>query len=281
MLIVRQKISTKTSFSLLVYKYDMILIKSPEEISIMKVGGGKLWTILQILLSQAKAGVSLTTIEKNARNSIQKAGGVPSFMTVKGYQWATCLCLNEQVVHGIPSAYILQEGDVLTIDVGMEYKGLHTDTAWTKIIQNSKFKIQNQEYKQKLRFLKTGEEVLKKAIGVAKAGNRVGHISQIIEQTITSFGYDVVQSLTGHGVGKKLHEEPMIPEYLDKPIEKTPLLTPGMTLAIEVIYAMGKGAIVYPNQDGWTLAAKDRSLTAVFEKTIAIEESETFVLTGS
>ena len=281
MLIVRQKISTKTSFSLLVYKYDMILIKSPEEISIMKVGGGKLWTILQILLSQAKAGVSLTTIEKNARNSIQKAGGVPSFMTVKGYQWATCLCLNEQVVHGIPSAYILQEGDVLTIDVGMEYKGLHTDTAWTKIIQNSKFKIQNQEYKQKLRFLKTGEEVLKKAIGVAKAGNRVGHISQIIEQTITSSGYDVVRSLTGHGVGKKLHEEPMIPEYLDKPIEKTPLLTPGMTLAIEVIYAMGKGAIVYPNQDGWTLAAKDRSLTAVFEKTIAIEESETFVLTGS
>jgi len=116
---------------------------------------------------------------------------------------------------------------------------------------------------------------------VAKAGNYVGHISQIIEQTITTAGYDVVRSLTGHGVGKILHEEPMIPEYLEKPIERTQILLPGMTLAIEVIYAMGKGAIEYENEDGWTLATKDHSMSAVFEQTIAIQEGDSSVLTGS
>jgi methionyl aminopeptidase len=259
----------------------MILLKSPEEISIMREGGQKLWRILQILLKEAVVGVSLETLECHAREHIQKAGGTPSFMTVKGYQWATCLCLNEQVVHGIPREYILKEGDLLTIDVGMAYKGFHTDTAWTKIIQQKTKDNKQKADEKKERFLKVGEETLKKAIGAAKAGNRVGHISDAIESSITDAGYDVVRSLTGHGVGKKLHEEPMIPEYLDKPIEKTPLLTAGMTLAIEVIYAMGIGAIIYLNEDGWMLATKDRSLTAVFEQTIGVGERETFVLTGS
>jgi len=257
----------------------MIFPKSPDEIAVMKVGGKKLWNILQTLLEEAVVGIPLERLEQNTRLAIRNAGGTPSFMTVKGYQWATCLCLNEEVVHGIPSSYVLQEEDVLTIDIGMIYEGLHTDTAWTKIIRRQK--TEDREQKEKEKFLRVGEEALKKAIGVAKAGNRVGHISQMIERTITGAGYDVVRSLTGHGVGKKLHEEPMIPEYLDRPIEKTALLTPGMTLAIEVIYAMGKGAIVYPNQDGWTLSTKDRSLSAVFEQTIAIQEKETVVLTGS
>jgi len=247
----------------------------------MREGGKKLWHILQILLDMSVAGVPLEIIEQRARNEIQKAGGSPSFMTVNGYQWATCLCLNEQVVHGIPSSYILKDGDVFTIDIGMIYKGFHTDTAWTKIIQNSESKIQNQELKEKEKFLKVGEETLQKAISVAKAGNRVGHISQTIEQTITASGYDVVRSLTGHGVGKILHEEPMIPEYLDKPIDKTPLLTSGMTLAIEVIYAMGKGGIEYESEDGWTLATKDKSLSAVFEQTITVGDGDSSVLTGS
>lgn len=259
----------------------MIPVKSPEEISIMREGGRKLWKILQALLSQAAVGVSLNAVDRNAQEQIRKAGGTPSFMTVKGYQWATCLCLNDQVVHGVPSDRILKEGDVLTIDIGMVYKGFHTDTAWTKIIGQKTKDNKQKADGEKERFLATGEETLKKAMGSVKAGNRIGHISQTIEEAIIGAGYDVVRSLTGHGVGRKLHEEPMIPEYLDKPVEKTPLLTDGMTLAVEVIYAMGKGAIVYPNEDGWTLASKDHSLTAVFEQTIAVQERDSSVLTGS
>jgi len=256
--------------------------KSQQEIRYMREGGQKLWNILQKLLAESTIGVSLELIEKHAGEEIQKAGGTPSFTTVKGYKWATCLCLNDQVVHGIPSGRLLQDGDIFTIDIGMIYKGFHTDTAWTKIVrsQNSKI-VTSQNYKEKEQFLETGKKALELAKKVAKAGNYVGHISQIIEQTITTAGYDVVRSLTGHGVGKILHEEPMIPEYLEKPIERTQILLPGMTLAIEVIYAMGKGAIEYENEDGWTLATKDHSMSAVFEQTIAIQEGDSSVLTGS
>lgn len=253
----------------------MISIKNNEEISIMREGGKKLWKILQALLEESVVGVSLKTIEDHAKQYINDVGGTPSFMTVGGYQWATCLCVNDQVVHGIPSAYTLREGDVFTIDIGMIYKGLHTDTAWTKIISRQT------GYEEKEKFLNVGQETLKKAIKAAKAGNRIGHISQAIEDGVTGAGYSIIPSLTGHGVGKKLHEEPMIPGYLDKPLERTPLLTSGMTLAVEIIYAFGKGAIVYSTDDGWTLASKDRSLTAVFERTIAIGDTESSVLTGS
>lgn len=271
----------------------MIYPKTPQQIKEMREGGKKLGAILQKLLSQAKPGMRLSEIEKNAQTLIRDAGGTPSFSTVENYKWATCLCINEQVVHGIPTEYALKEGDLLTIDIGMIYKKLHTDTAWTIIMNNSQpasparlvsqraggLRIKNEDMKEKERFLEVGKETLKLAIAQARPGNRVGHISQAIETSIKGAGYAVVRSLTGHGVGEELHEEPMIPEYLDRPVEETPLLSRGMTLAIEVIYAMGKGSIVYDNQDGWTLASKDRSLTAVFEHTIAIEDDQTYVLT--
>ena len=259
----------------------MISLQSVADISIMKEGGKKLWNILQKLLQESVPGVSLQEIERHACTYIEHAGGTPSFTTVKGYKWATCLCVNDQIVHGIPSPYVLKEGDVFTIDVGMVYKGFHTDNAWTQIIKTQNSKITNQNYKEKERFLRVGEETLKKAIQAAKAGNRVGNISLIIQEMITEAGYDIVQSLTGHGVGKKLHQDPMIPGFLDRPLEKTQILTAGMTLAIEIIYAEGRGDIVYSNDDGWTIATKDRSLSAVFEQTIAINEKETIVLTGS
>ncbi len=253
-------------------------IRTPQEIEAMREGGRKIWTILQRLLDESRVGVTLNAIEEHAQSYIREAGGTPSFSTVKGYNWATCLCINDQVVHGIPNAYALREGDVFTIDIGMVYKGLHTDTAWTKIVGSP---AKSPEQTEKERFLTVGKETLVKAIQAAVAGNRVGHISQAIEQGILGAGYDVVRSLTGHGVGKKLHDEPLIPEYLEKPLERTPLLVPGMTIAIEVIYAMGSGEIVYSSRDGWTLASEDGSLTAVFEQSVAIGEKETTVLTGS
>jgi methionyl aminopeptidase len=264
----------------------MILVKTPEEIHIMQEGGRKLGVILSNLLSMSGAGVSLETIEQSAQKLIYKEGGTPSFQTVEGYRYATCLCVNEEVVHAPPRPLVLKEGDILTIDIGMLYQGFHTDTAWTKIITSHNFclpagkaSLITHNSQEKLNFLKTGELTLKKAIEIARPGDRVGNISEIIEKNITEKGYSVVRALTGHGVGKNLHEEPMIPEYLEGPVEKTPLLTVGMTLAIEVIYAIGNSAIEYANNDGWTLASKDRSLTAVFEHTIALLEEKTIVLT--
>lgn len=249
-----------------------MIAKAKDEIAVMREGGAKLGAILQELLSMAAPGVTLLDIEALADRLIHEAGGEASFQTVKGYRWATCLCVNDVVVHGIPTQYQLKEGDLLTIDVGLLYKGFHTDTAWTKEIISHKSKVLSP-------FLKTGEEALWKAIGEAKAGNRVGHISQAIQTVIEGAGHGIVKTLVGHGVGKELHEAPQIPGFLKGSIETTPELASGQTLAIEVIYAMGDGRVAYPNDDGWSIASRDGSPTAVFEHTVAVTDGEPEVLT--
>lgn len=250
----------------------MTSIKIPEEIASMRTGGKKLGAILRELLSMSTVGTNLLDLEKHAKKRVQEEGGLPSFTTVEGYPYVTCLCINEEVVHGMPRDYSLRDGDILTIDIGMIYEGLHTDTASSICIG------QNKDAKKEL-FLKTGEIALAKAITAAISGHRVGDISFAIQTTIEAAGYHVVADLTGHGVGRVLHEEPMIPEYVRGDISRTPLLASGMTLAIEVIYAMGEGSIIYKNHDGWTLESKDRSLTATFEHTIVIGEAKSDVLT--
>jgi methionyl aminopeptidase len=255
----------------------MIHLKTPEEIAIMGEGGKKLGTILEDLLKFSQPGVICMDIEKRANELIEKAGAAASFKTVPGYTWATCLNVNEVVVHGIPTNYVLRDGDILTIDMGVLYKGFHTDTAGTKIIHNSQFTIQ--KYEEKERFLKTGQLALKRAIEASKIGNRIGDISKVVQETIEGAGCSVVKSLVGHGIGRELHEEPQIPNYLRGAIENTVLLQEGMTIAIEPIYAAGRGEIVYQNTDGWTLATRDRSLTSVFEHTLAITANGPYVLT--
>lgn len=245
-----------------------MIVKTKEELAIMREGGQKLGKILQTLLDYSISGRSLVEIDARAEELIGEAGGTASFKTVPGYKWATCLCVNEVVVHGIPTEYKLRKGDVFTIDIGMLYKGLHTDTAWTKIVDG-----QNDE------FLRAGEEALWKAIGEARVGNRVGHLSKAIEDTIVPAGFSIVKSLVGHGVGKMLHEDPQIPGFLRGKREDTPLLEEGMTIAIEVIYAMSKGDVKQANADGWTIATKDGSTSAVFEHTVAIGAAGPVVLT--
>jgi len=253
----------------------MIDIKTPEEIAVMREGGLILGNILQELLDISQPGVVLLDIEKKAGDLIEKAGAVASFKTVSGYKWATCLCVNEVVVHGIPTEYVLKEGDELTIDIGLLYKGFHTDTAWSKII-NKKDDV----------FLEIGKLALERAIEAAKVGNRIGNISKVVQETIEGAGYSIVKSLVGHGVGRQLHEEPQVPNYLPAgrhglrgAIENTPELQAGMTIALEPIYAEGRGEIVYDNDDGWTLATRDRSRAAVFEHSIAITANGPLVLT--
>lgn len=243
----------------------------------MREGGQKLGVILQELLVVAKPGVTLLDIEELAQKRIKEAGGTPSFQTVPGYKWATCLCINEVVVHGIPTSYVLREGDVLTIDIGMVYKGFHTDTAWTKIIGDQKTKKRAQHET----FLATGEEALWHAIGKAQVGKRIGDISLAIQEIVEGAGYGVVKSLVGHGVGKELHEPPQIPGYLRGRIEHTLPLAEGMTIAIEVIYAMGKPTVEYANDDGWSIATQDKSVSACFEHTVGITKDGPLVITAA
>ncbi|MBI5621148.1 M24 family metallopeptidase [Candidatus Gottesmanbacteria bacterium] len=271
----------------------MIIPKTSVELDRMREGGAKIGVILKKLLDKAQPGVSLLAIEAYADQLIHESGGEASFRTVKGYKWSTCLCVNDVVVHGIPNEYVLQDGDVLTIDVGLLYEGLHTDTAWTKIVKSQKSKVKSERVKKKLgfapeslalmnekeKFLAIGEHAMWQGIAQVRAGNRVGHISQAVQKIIEGAGYGIVKTLVGHGVGRELHEEPQIPGFLKSPIETTPLLVRDMTIAVEVIYARGKGAVVYTNDDGWSIGSRDGSLTAVFEHSVVVTDGEPEVLT--
>ncbi|MBI5619545.1 M24 family metallopeptidase, partial [Candidatus Gottesmanbacteria bacterium] len=155
----------------------------------------------------------------------------------------------------------------------------HTDTAWTKIITGHGTGDRGQEEKEK--FLHVGLEALRKGIAQARAGNRIGHISKAIGETIEGAGYGIVKTLVGHGVGKDLHEKPQVPNYATGDIAATPELVEGMTIAVEPIYAQGKGDLVYANTDGWTLATRDGSLSAEFEHTVVITRADPVILTAS
>lgn len=249
-----------------------------DKIVAMRKGGAILADVLYEVMSHVKPGVSEFEMDKLAEELILKKGGYPGFKKVPGYKHTICAATNEVVVHGIPSKYIYKEGDVACIDCGVFIDGYHTDMAETVFVKGSSPLSQGD--KEKIEFLNTGKKALDEAIKVAKAGRHIGHISQAIQDVVEGKGYSVVRNLVGHGVGEKLHMPPEVPGFLDKPIEKTPLLTEGMTIAIEVIYNMGGPDVVYANNDGWTISSEDGSLSAVFERTVLITKTGCEVLTA-
>ncbi len=246
-----------------------------EKIHAMTEGGQKMGAILRELMDVSKSGVNLLQIEALAQKRIKEAGGVPSFPTVEDYRWATCLCVNEVIVHGIPVDRVLKEGDLFTVDIGMIYKGYHTDTGWTKIVSDHPESADP----KLINFLHVGEDALWKAIDQARVGNRIGHISKTIGDIVQGAGFGIVKSLVGHGVGRELHEPPQIPGFLRGSVEHTLPLVAGMTIAVEVIYTMGKPEVYYPNDDGWSIATRDGSMTAVFEHTVEVTADRPNVLT--
>ena len=265
----------------------MIDLKTEEEIGLMRTGGKILAGVLKEVLDRAKPGVSELELDQLAEKLILEKGGEPGFKKVDGYKHTICISTNDVVVHGIPTEYKLKEGDVVGIDCGVYYKGFYTDAAHTVRVQSSPLrqgfegqaKLKTQNYDKIDKFLETGEKAMWEGIKAAKTGNRIGHISKAIQDIVEGQGYSVVRSLIGHGVGKQLHEEPEIPGFLDEPIDKTPKLDIGMTIAIEVIYNMGKSEVSYSNGDGWTIESKDGSVSGLFERTIAITDKGTIVLT--
>lgn len=242
-----------------------VSIRTPQELDLMRESGRISAVALKKVLESAKPGVNLLDLERIAEEAIKEEGGAVSFKTEPGYFWATCLTVNEEVVHGIPRDIVLKEGDKLSIDLGALYKGWHTDTAWSLIIGGKGSK-----------FLSVGEEAMWSGIKQAKAGNRVGDISNAIQTVIEGAGYSVVESLVGHGVGRSLHEDPMIPGIGKK--GTGPVLQAGMTLAIEAIYTAGNGSVAHLD-DGWTIVSEDGSLGGLFEMTIIVTEGEPEVIT--
>ncbi len=248
----------------------MTKVKTSEEIETVKQAAEISREAMQAALAKIKPGATKKDLNDAAAKVILERGAKEGFKTVDNYGFATCVTVNDEVVHGIPNADVLNEGDIVSIDLGAQLGGLHTDCSTTvgvgKIAPDAQ------------KFLDVGKKALKLAIAEAQDGTHVGDISNAIQEVVEKAGYSVVKELTGHGIGTKLHEEPMIPGVGKR--NSGPILKSGQTVAIEVIYAMGGDEIVYKNDDGWTISSADKSLTGLFEETILITNGEPIVLTG-
>lgn len=241
------------------------------QLDAMKIGGAMLGRVRQALYDFTEVGVTPKQIEFEARKLIKAEGGELSFTKVPGYRWATCVNLNSGIVHGIPESTVpLKDGDLVTVDVGVFYHGYHTDAAFSKVVGKST--------PAKDKFLASGMEGLKNALEAVKPGNYIGDISFAMDSTLKKHGYRATRELTGHGVGKELHEDPMISNVVLGPREQTPKILLGQTLAIEIIYVEGKPNLVL-EEDGWTIATKDGTLSAVFEETVVVTEDGCSILT--
>lgn len=246
--------------------------KTWDELQIMMQCGKILKTTVDELVPLVKEGITTLEVDKKATELIHKLGGEVSFSKVPGYKWATCLPVNEQIVHTPPSDYRLKEGDVLTIDIGAFLKGFHTDYATMVVIGGKP----DPEVKK---FLDVGEKALENAIKVAEKAEYLGEISESIENDIYGNDYFILHELTGHGIGRELHEAPYVPGVLDRPIKSTPKIKDGLAVAIEVIYSMGTEHIKHEDGNSWSIVTSDGSLSACFEKTIAFFDKKMFILT--
>lgn len=247
----------------------MALIKADREIAILRQAGRKLASILREAKKQAKPGVSLKQLDKSIKQQILKENARPSFLGFEGYPNATCLSLNQQVVHAIPDDRVLKEGDVLGIDVGLCYLDLYVDGAITVGVGEI-----SQEAK---RLLKYTALALARGIKAASPGARVGEISNAIQIIAESHHLGIVRALTGHGVGHEVHEDPIIPNV--GLVTDGIRLKPGMVLAIEPMFTTGHGEVL-TEVDGWGIITADNSLAAQFEHTVVITPTGAEVLTA-
>lgn len=244
----------------------MIIIKSPEEIAIMRQCGKILVAILDRLRMEIKPGVKTCQLDAIMAEESQKRGVKPSFKNYQGFPANLCVSVNDEVVHGIPGERVLREGDIVSLDLGVSYNGFHTDAAIT--VGVGKISAQAKE------LIVVTEGSLRVGIAQANCGAHVGDISTAIQNYVESRGFSVVREYAGHGVGRELHEEPQVPNFA---FSKGPLLRKGMTLAIEPMVNAGDWRTrLAPNQ--WTVLTVDGSLSAHFEHTIAITDGEAEIL---
>jgi methionyl aminopeptidase len=253
----------------------MVKPKTASELELMRKSGKIAAGALKIAMENALVGVTSLELDKMAGEEMKALGGEWSYKTVPGYKFATCVNFNEGVVHGLPTDRKIVAGDLVSVDLAAMYKGWHTDTAWTVLVDGEK--LPEKDRIEKERFLAIGQEALWLGIKQAVAGKTIGDISAAIQDKVEGSGYFVVRSLVGHGVGRNLHEEPEVPGYGNKGTGL--VLEVGMTLAIEVIYTQGTRNVKL-DKDRWTYISADGSLGGLFEMTVIVGKDQAEVLTG-
>lgn len=246
----------------------MIICKTPRELEIMKEAGRIVALTHQELTSHISPGISLMELDAIAERFINSMGAKPSFKGYNGFPGSICTSVNEELVHGIPGSRSLQEGDIISIDIGACYKGYHGDSAWTYPVGRIAPETE--------KLLSVTEESLFIGLNEAKPGERLSSISHAIQTYVESNGFSIVREYVGHGVGQNLHEAPQIPHY--GPPGRGPVLKPGMVLAIEPMVNAGR-RYVKTLEDNWTVVTQDGKMCAHFEHTIAITETGYEILT--
>lgn len=247
----------------------MITIKTEKEIEIMKEGGKLLGKIMKQLSDKVAVGVSTKELNLLAKKLIVEAGGEPSFEGYDGYPATLCTSVNNQVVHGLPSGYVLKNGDVISLDIGMKYKGFHTDMAITVPVGEVDSEVR--------RMIKVAKKALKRGISSSNVLHTFGDVSNSIGRYIESQGFGIVYQLCGHGIGRNLHEDPQIENYGKR--GKGEKIKVGMVFCIEPMITMGNPEVELAT-DNFAYQTKDSSWAAHFEHTIAITEKGPVVLTS-
>ncbi|NGY78122.1 type I methionyl aminopeptidase [Bacillus megaterium] len=247
----------------------MIICKTPEEIEIMREAGRIVALTHQELKKHIAPGITTIELDAIAENFIRQHDAIPSFKGYNGFRGSVCASVNEELVHGIPGERKLNEGDIISLDIGAKFGGYHGDSAWTYGV--GKISLENQE------LLDVTEQSLYKGLAEAKPGERLSNISHAIQQYAESRNFSIVREYVGHGVGKDLHEDPQVPHY--GPPNKGPRLRPGMVLAVEPMVNAGM-RYVKTLPDNWTVVTVDGKMCAHFEHTIAITETGYEILTA-
>lgn len=246
----------------------MIYLKTAEEIELMRRASDLVSRTLGEVARWVAPGVTTLRLDTIAREFILDNGGKPSCLGYHGFPGTLCIEVNETVVHGFPSAYTLREGDIIGTDCVVELDGFHGDSCYTFAV--------GEIAPATAELLKVTKESLYKGIEAAKAGKRIGDISNAVQTYCEHRGYSVVREMCGHGIGKSMHEDPEVPNYGRRGIG--PMLKPGMVIAIEPMINLGSKNIVI-SQDGWQCRTKDRKPSAHYEHTIAITDAEPEILT--
>lgn len=246
-----------------------IPIKNEAAIKTMREGGKILANLLEEIKLRAKAGISTYELDEFAEKFIKKHNAIPGFKGYQGFPATLCTMIDEEIVHGIPSKNrYLKKGALFTVDCGVFHEGLYTDAARSMGI--------GEISDEKKRLIETGKRALSEAIRVAQPGERIGKMGEVIEKEVKKAGFHIIKDLTGHGIGKNLHEDPIILNY--KSSTQNQILEPGMTLAIEPIFSIGTEKII-EMPDKWTLITADKSPAAQEENTILITQKNNEILT--
>lgn len=246
----------------------MIALRTESELTRIRESGEILRDCFSIVEGMLRPGIRTEEIDRAAEEFIRSRGAEPAFKGYQGYPATVCASVNEEVVHGIPGPRELKEGDIIGIDIGVLYKEYYSDASRTYAIGEVR-----EEAKRLLRITK---EALDLAIDKARPGNHLSDISNVIQTHAESNGYSVVRALVGHGVGRRLHEEPQIPNF--GPPGKGPVLKPGMVLAIEPMINIGTYEVMVL-KDRWTYVTVDKKLSAHFEDTVAVTEDGPRIMT--